>query len=333
MTVNDGNNDSSSSDASSSGYVPNLAEFYFEPTYDWTVDEARNLYQQKAEEIPSDICDRIHYQDCVKAMSKLPDGCTDLVIADPPFGIEFDGKSSVYNRNQEHVVDGYEEINGSYMDFTRHWMAEIPRLLKKHGSAYVFSGWSNLESILRGGRLAGLSILNHVIWKYPFGVFTRKKFVTSHYHVLLFVKYPQSYFFNKIQHYPLDVWNMNRQYRAGCAKNGTRLPLEVVMRCVDYSSRPGDLVLDPFMGNGTTAAACKTGYRHYLGYEINDELQPIIQSELSRRDLGELYKPYKDRLPSIEELAEKYPKAYEVYAQRENQNTNKRYEGGHSGTD
>lgn len=329
--MNNNSGDSDSSCTGSSGYIPNLAEFYFEPTYDWTVEEARRLYQERAKKMPSSISDRIFYRDCIKSMSELSDGCVDLVIADPPFGIEFDGKSSVYNRDEEHVVDGYEEIDGSYMDFTGSWMAEIPRILKEHGSAYVFSGWSNLESVLRAGRLAGLSVLNHIVWKYPFGVFTRKKFVTSHYHILLFVKNPQSYFFNKIEHYPLDVWTIKRQYRAGRAKNGTRLPLDVVMRCIDYSSRPGDLVLDPFMGNGTTAAACKASYRHYLGYEINDELKPIIETEISRRDLGELYEPYRNRIPSIDELAKKYPKAYEVYTQRENQNSESQNEGGEPG--
>jgi site-specific DNA-methyltransferase (adenine-specific) len=327
MTVNDGKSDSSSSGASSSGYVPNLAEFYFEPTHDWSAKEAHILYEEKGNEIPSELCNQVYYQDCITAMNELPNECIDLVVADPPFGIEFDGKSSVYNRNENHVVDGYEEIDESYSEFTLRWMAELPRLLKDHGSAYVFSGWSNLESVLKGGRLAGLSVLNHIVWKYPFGVFTRKKFVTSHYHVLLFVKNSESYFFNKIEHYPLDVWNIKRRYRAGRAKNGTRLPLEVVMRCIDYSSRPGDLVLDPFMGNGTTAVACKTNYRHYLGYEINDELQPIIEDELSHRDTGESYVPYKDRLPSIEELAEKYPKAYEVYRERENQKVREQKEG------
>ena len=298
-------------------YIPNLAEFYFKPTYDWTIDEAKSLYAAR-DGVPQEIAlNTVLYEDCIQGMRKLPESSIDLVIADPPFGIDFDGKSSVYNRDQRLVVEDYEEVNGSYLEFTKRWINELPRILKDAGSVYIFSGWTNLEPVLRRAREVGLTTLNHIVWHYPFGVFTKRRFVTSHYHVLLLVKDPKNYFFNKIEHYPEDVWPVKRTYRAGEVKNSTKLPLEVVKRCIEFSSKPGDLVLDPFMGNGTTAVAAKSSWRHFLGYEINERLKPVIDSEVSSVKLGECYTPYATRLPTIDELAEAYPNAYREYIRRE----------------
>ncbi|TFF92473.1 site-specific DNA-methyltransferase [Candidatus Thorarchaeota archaeon] len=249
-------------------------------------------------------------------MKRLPDSSIDLVIADPPFGIGFDGKSGVYNRDDSLVIDGYEEAIGSYMGFTERWMAELPRIMTPHSSAYVFSGWTNLDAVLNGARKAGLTTLNHLIWHYPFGVYTKRRFVTSHYHIVLLVKDSKKYFFNKIENYPQDVWIVKRRYRTGKEKNSTRLPLEVVAKCIDYSSRPGDVVLDPFMGNGTSAVAAKANLRHFIGFEINKKMKRLLKKEIERVQPGEMYRPYAERLPSIEELAELYPRAYKEYLKR-----------------
>ncbi len=298
-------------------YVPNLAEFYFRPQFDWTVEEARASYATRQSPSSQVRLDYIYYEDCIEGMDKLPEGSIDLVIADPPFGIDFDGKSGAYNRDPSLVVDGYEEVSESYDEFTKNWIREIPRVLKTDGSAYIFSGWNNLEPVLREVRKAGLTTLNHIVWHYPFGVFTRRRFVTSHYHIVFLAKDPKDYFFNKVEHYPEDVWAVKRKYRTREVKNSTKLPTDVVMRCIDFSSKPGDLVLDPFMGNGTTAVAAKCSWRHFIGFEINRELKTVIEDELASVEPGEAYTPYGERLPTVEQLAEKYPGAYREYLRRE----------------
>ncbi len=298
-------------------YIPNLAEFYFKPTFDWTREEAERLYTKSKSPSSRFELDSIKFEDCVSGMKNLPDGSIDLVIADPPFGIDFDGKSSVYNRDERLVIEGYEESNESYYEFTAKWLAELPRIMKPESSAYVFSGWTNLDAVLEGARNAGLETLNHLIWHYPFGVYTKKRFVTSHYHIVLLVKNPRKYFFNKIENYPEDVWTVKRQYRTGLTKNATKLPLEVVSRCIDFSSRPGDTILDPFMGNGTTAVAAKLNLRRFLGFEINEKLRSLLEKEITSVKPGDRYIPYSERLPTIEELAEIYPKAYREYVRRE----------------
>lgn len=294
-------------------YIPGLAAFRFRPSEDWDKSQALNLFNKQVKQIGSFKIDQTYFQDCIKGMQLLSKESIDLIIADPPFGLDFSGKESIYNRDSDFVVEDYKEIQSNYNDFTEQWISQLPRLMKPTSSAYIFSGWTNLEDILRSLRNSGLIVLNHLIWQYQFGVYTKIKFVTSHYHILFLAKDPKEYYFNKIEHYPTDVWDIKRDYSPGEKKNGTKLPAQLIQRCIDFSSKPGDIILDPFMGNGTTAEAAIANYRHFIGFEINDKMRSIIEHNLDITPLGRDYRMYKTLLPSIDDLKRKYPKAYEVY--------------------
>ncbi|NHJ03837.1 MAG: site-specific DNA-methyltransferase [Candidatus Heimdallarchaeota archaeon] len=226
----------------------------------------------------------IYYEDCIEHISKrIPDNSVDLIIADPPFGIKFDGKGAQYNRKSEFVVSGYSEISREdYQDFSKAWIKAIYPVLKKTGSVYIISGWTNLKDILIAIDEAGFITKNHIIWKYQFGVFTKRKFVTSHYHILFLVKDDKDYYFNKVDHYPEDVWEIKRDYKPGQKKNSTKLPDALIEKLILYSSRPGDIILDPFMGNGTTATVSLRLNRKYLGFEINPQAKEIIEMNITR---------------------------------------------------
>ncbi len=225
----------------------------------------------------------IYYEDCISNISKrIPEDSIDLIIADPPFGIKFDGKGAQYNRKSEFVVSGYTEITqANYLEFSRSWLKAIYPVLKETGSAYIISGWTNLKDMLIAIDDAGFITQNHIIWKYQFGVFTKRKYVTSHYHILFLVKNKKKYYFNKVDHYPEDVWEIKREYLPGKKKNSTKLPDQLVEKLIQYSSKPGDVVLDPFMGNGTTAVASIKLQRNYLGFEINPLAQEIIDINIA----------------------------------------------------
>jgi site-specific DNA-methyltransferase (adenine-specific) len=216
--------------------------------------------------------DNLYEGDALTLLPKIPGGSIDLIVTDPPFAIEFKAQRLNYNRKGSNVLEGYQEVPGAeYREFTRTWIREAARVLSPTGSMYIFSGWNRLRDILEGIDDVGLTTVNHLIWKYQFGVFTKKKYVTSHYHILFVVKNPKHYTFNKIDHYPEDVWVINREYWKGRMKTPTKLPSELVKKILAYSSNPGDLVLDPFLGSGTVAAvACQEG-RHFLGFEVVPE--------------------------------------------------------------
>jgi len=213
--------------------------------------------------------DMLYQGDALALLPKVPEGSIDLIVTDPPFAIDFRAQRLNYNRKGSNVIDGYQEIpEEEYGEFTHTWMVEAARVLAPAGSMYIFSGWNRLRDILEGIDSSGLTTINHLIWKYQFGVFTKKKYVTSHYHILFVAKDPKRYTFNKIDHYPEDVWVINREYWKGRKKTPTKLPPELVRKILMYSSNPGDLVLDPFLGSGTVAVVAQQEGRHFLGFEI-----------------------------------------------------------------
>ncbi len=226
--------------------------------------------------------DEIYCGDALELMGEIPDESIDLIVTDPPFAIDFKAKRNNYNRTQSRVIEGYNEIpTEKYYEFTVRWMRESYRILKETGSMYVFSGWTNLKDILNALEEVKFITINHLIWKYQFGVFTKRRYVTSHYHILFVVKNEKKYKFNKIEHYPEDVWIINREYWTGKVKTPTKLPLELVKKIILFSSDKGDIVFDPFLGSGTTAVAAKMLGRHYLGFEIVPAYIELAQRRLS----------------------------------------------------
>ena len=228
------------------------------------------------------LLDEIYCGDALVLMKDIPAGSIDLIVTDPPFAIDFEAKRSNYNRTQGRVIEGYNEIpREKYYDFTVSWMKEAYRVLKRSGSMYVFSGWTNLKDILNAIDDVGFITINHIIWKYQFGVFTKRRFVTSHYHILFVVKDERSYKFNKVEHYPEDVWVINREYWTGKVRTPTKLPLELVKKILLFSSDEGDIVLDPFVGSGTVAVAAKMLGRHFLGFEIVPEYCELARERVA----------------------------------------------------
>ena len=226
--------------------------------------------------------DNLYEGDALTLLPQVPDGAVELIVTDPPFAIDFKAQRLNYNRTGSNVLEGYQDIpEEEYGEFTRRWITEAERVLAPTGSMYIFSGWNRLRDILEGIDAAELTTINHLIWKYQFGVFTKKKYVTSHYHILFVVKDPKRYTFNKIDHYPEDVWVINREYWKGRKKTPTKLPSELVKKILCYSSNPGDIVLDPFLGSGTVAAVARQEGRHFLGFEVVPEYYAFARDSLS----------------------------------------------------
>jgi site-specific DNA-methyltransferase (adenine-specific) len=285
-------------------YIAGLAQLNFKIEKDWSKEEAKALYHDSKHKINYDA---IQYEDCIQGMKKMPTESVDLIIADPPFGINFSGKGSQYNRRADFIEEGYVEVEGSYKEFTQKWIDGLPKIMKPTATAYLISGWTNLNDLLNAIDNSKLILINHIIWKYQFGVFTKNRFVSSHYHILFVVKDETKYFFNKFEYYSEDVWTIARNYFPGQKKNGTKLPEELINRCINFSSRPGDLVFDPFMGNATTAVCAKGLFRHYYGFELNQKMKLIHENNLNAIEPGAFYKPLKEYLLTKEELLKKYP--------------------------
>lgn len=230
--------------------------------------------------------DNIYWGDALQLIKEIPDNSIDLIVTDPPFAIDFKAKRNNYHRKEERVLEGYCEIpKDKYYEFSCSWLKEAYRILKDTGSLYLFSGWTNLKDILNALEETKFIIINHIIWKYQFGVYTKRKFVTSHYHILFACKNEKKYKFNKIEHYPEDVWIINREYWTNKIKTPTKLPLEIIKKILLFSSDEGDIVLDPFIGSGQVAIACKMLNRHFLGFEIVKEYYEFAKKRIKEVSL------------------------------------------------
>ncbi len=226
-------------------------------------------------------------QDVLSGIGSVPDGSVDLIITDPPYGIDGDKLHRHYNRNEDFVLDGYVEIpQDEYQDFTDKWIAQSVRVLREGGSMYIVSGYTNLVHILNALKNEDEMIeRNHIIWKYNFGVYTTKKYVSSHYHILYYTKGSKDITFNTDCRYTLgdrnprgrslrysdmeDVWVINREYNREAVKNKNQLPKALLEKMIKYSSNPNDTVLDLFAGSFSTVKTALMLERNAIGFEVN----------------------------------------------------------------
>lgn len=229
---------------------------------------------------------QIYNEDCLNPANKIQDESVDLAVFDPPFGIGESKFDNHYKRDSSKVIQGYQEAPKEYGEWTLRWMTEARRILKKDGSMWVIIGHSNLRDVLNAAYSLELHEINHLIWKFNFGVNTSRKFVTSHYHLLYYSKSnkstptfnlncrfgsqertseDRSALFADLE----DVWVINKEYSPKEIKNQNKLPEALLEKIILYCSNPQDMVCDFFMGNFTTAYTSVKLGRRVCGYEIN----------------------------------------------------------------
>ena len=232
--------------------------------------------------------------DCLKVMPTWPAGSVDLIFADPPFNIGY--KYDVYEDRR-----AYDE----YKAWTEAWIAGCTRLLKPEGSMYVAIGDDFAAEVRLAGRDAGLHLRNWIIWNYTFGQATKLKFARSHTHIFYFTKDPRQFTFNaeavrvlsdRQKEYndkrsasggklPDDTWT---QFPRVCGTFDERtefpcqMPEALLARIIRTSSDPGEIVLDPFGGSGTTPATAHKLGRRYVAVELSPDYAEGIRRRLER---------------------------------------------------
>lgn len=226
---------------------------------------------------------KVYNQSCIEGMKQhVSDNTVDLIFTDPPYGIDGDELDVHYHRDESHVVPGYIDIpHNEYGTFSKEWITECARVLRPGGSIYIVSGYTNLHHILNALHSTELIEINHIIAKYSFGVSTKNKFVSSHYHVLFWQKPnkgKQKRTFNSNWKYTdqkdsyhdrLTVQDMPRDYKPGQIKNKNQISEDFIMKFIMYSSNRGDTVLDCFGGGFTTGRTALRWGRNFIGFELN----------------------------------------------------------------
>ena len=228
------------------------------------------------------LLNRIICGDCIEVLDKVEKPFADLIFADPPFNIGY--KYDKYN-------DKVKSKN--YITWTKDWMAVCKKVLKPHGSFYIAIGDEYAANVKVIADEIGLFMRNWLIWHYTFGQQMKKKFARSHTHIFYFVSDKSNFTFNDhavrvpsdrqllyndkranpAGKMPDDVWS---QYPRVCGTFKERtgwhpcqMPESLLKRIIAVSSNPGDCVLDPFSGSGTTAVTAAQSGRNYVGVEIS----------------------------------------------------------------
>lgn len=226
---------------------------------------------------------QVYNQSCIDGMRQhVADNSIDLIFTDPPYGIDGDNLDVVYHRDESKVVEGYIDVPlTEYAQFSIDWIKECARVLRPGGSLYIVSGYTNLHHVLNALHSTDLKEINHIIAKYSFGVSTKNKFVSSHYHVLFWAKPnkgKQKRTFNSNWQYTdqkdsyhdrLTVQDMPRDYKPDQIRNKNQLSEDFIKKFVLYSSNRGDTVLDCFGGGLTTGRTALRWGRKFIGFELN----------------------------------------------------------------
>lgn len=239
---------------------------------------------------------KVYNESCIEGMRKhILDNSIDLIFTDPPYGIDGDGLDVHYHRDESNVVPGYIDVPLSqYAQFSKDWINECARVLRPGGSMYIVSGYTNLHHILNALHATDLVEVNHIIAKYSFGVSTKNKFVSSHYHVLFWQKADkgkQKRTFNSNWKYTdqkdsyhdrLSVQDMPRSHLPGQIKNKNQLNEDFIAKFILYSSNRGDTVLDCFGGGLTTGRTALRYGRKFVGFELNTHAYDAFEPTLSQ---------------------------------------------------
>jgi modification methylase len=236
--------------------------------------------------VPTNI-DRVHVGDCVTVLDKLPPESVDLVFADPPYNLQLQNE---LKRPDDSKVDAVDEdwdqfaSFAAYDQFTRAWLSACRRVMKPSATLWVIGSYHN---IFRVGTLlqdTGFWILNDVVWRKtnPMPNFRGRRFTNAHETLIWAARDRETrYTFN---YEALKAGNEDLQMRSdwtiplctgeerlkdgtGRKLHPTQKPEALVARAILSASKPGDVVLDPFFGTGTTGAAARRLGRHYVGIE------------------------------------------------------------------
>jgi len=221
--------------------------------------------------------------DCIELLNTVKEPFADLVFADPPFNIGYQ-----YDKYDD------KQKKDKYLHWTRDWMGACVNVLKATGSFYIAIGDEYAAHIRIIGEELGLGVRNWIIWHYTFGQQTKNKFARAHAHIFYFVKDEKEFTFNEhavrlpsdrqliyndkranaVGKMPDDVWNTYARvcgtFKERQGWHPCQMPELLLARIVAASSNPGDLVLDPFNGSGTTAAAALQLGRNYCGMDISE---------------------------------------------------------------
>lgn len=240
--------------------------------------------------------------DCIEVMVKMPAASVDMIFADPPYNLQLEGELHRPNNSR---VDGVEESwdkfdsFADYDSFSQRWLGAARRILKDDGTIWVIGSYHNIFRVGATLQDLGFWMLNDVVWvkTNPMPNFRGRRFTNAHETLIWCSKSKDArYTFN---YEAMKSMNDDLQMRSdwivplctgpermkdadGNKAHPTQKPEALLYRAILASTQPGDVVLDPFFGTGTTGAVAKKLGRRYIGIERETGYAAVAEKRLSR---------------------------------------------------
>src|SRR4051812_3888614 len=241
--------------------------------------------------------------DCIAAMNALPEKSVDLIFADPPYNLQLGGDLLRPDNSKVDAVDDHWdqfESFEAYDAFTRAWLKECHRVLKPNGAIWVIGSYHNIFRVGATLQDLGFWILNDIVWRKsnPMPNFKGTRFTNAHETLIWAAKgrgarrYTFNYDAMKMANDELQMrsdWTLplctgeeRLKDAAGAKAHPTQKPEALLHRVILASTRPGDVILDPFFGTGTTGAAAKRLGRRYIGIEREPAYAKLAKDRISK---------------------------------------------------
>ena len=242
---------------------------------------------------------QVYCEDAIAGLSRIPDGAIDLILTDPP-----------YNLGKDYGNDSDQQSVEAYLAWTEQWITAALPKLKANGSLYIFltCRFSPEIFVMLKKRM---TMMNEIIWdrRVPSMGGSVRSFTSVHDTIGFFVNRKDYYFdldavriaydaetkkarsrsifvgakWLELGYNPKDLWSVSRLHKEHPEREDhpTQKPLEIIERMVKASCPPGGVVLDLFLGSGTTALAAKRCGRDFVGFELNPTYCDIIRNRLA----------------------------------------------------
>lgn len=245
--------------------------------------------------------DTILAGNCIEVMHQLPEKSVDLIFADPPYNLQLSQELWRPNQTKVDAVDDdwddFESLQ-AYDEFTKQWLSACRRVLKDTGAVWVIGSYHNIFRVGRVMMDLGFWILNDVVWvkTNPMPNFRGVRFTNAH-ETLIWAKKSKNQKKYTFHHHTMKNLNDEKQMRSDwlipicsgkerCMMDGrkahsTQKPEALLFRIISASSNPGDVVLDPFFGSGTTGAVARKLKRRWIGIEKEPRYVEVARKRIN----------------------------------------------------
>lgn len=234
---------------------------------------------------------KIYCMDCLEGMKQISDETIDLILTDPPYNTGMSissstGKTRRFNNKHNNYLGNFfddDYADEDYLNLIQKVCINLFRVLKNNKAGYIFMNWKKLGLWIDELTNVGFKVKNVIIWDKVVHGLNYQNYAYTHELIIFFVKgnfFPN----NKQEKYYKDVWNIQREINNFNDKehHETVKNIKVVRLPIIHASNEGDLILDPFIGSGTTAVACKQLGRNFIGFEKEEKYVDIANKRLAQ---------------------------------------------------